>query len=99
MNATTYGLDLAKAVFQVYWVDGQGRTHNRRIKRAQLSEFFARAERGRVVMEACASAHHWARVLGGLGHEVRLIAAQAGNDRRVSVAVWVTNRNIRQGVG
>jgi transposase len=41
-----------------------------------MSAFFARAPRGVVAMEACGSAHHWGRVLSGLGHAVKLIAAQ-----------------------
>lgn len=74
MNATTYAVDLAKAVMQVYWVDAQtGEIGQRALKRSQLAEFFARRVAGRIVMEACGSAHHWARTLGALGHEVRLI--------------------------
>jgi transposase len=76
-DVTTYGLDLAKRVFQVHWVDLQsGEVRRKTLTRAQVSAFFAKAERGVVAMEACGSAHHWGRVLVGLGHEVRLIAAQ-----------------------
>jgi transposase len=46
------------------------------LSRAQVSAFFARAPRGVVAMEACGSAHHWGRVLQGLGHQVKVIAAQ-----------------------
>ena len=77
MNITTYGLDLAKQVFQVHWVDlHSGEVHRKTLRRAQVSTFFARAPRGVVAMEACGSAHHWARLLQSLGHEVKLIAAQ-----------------------
>lgn len=76
MNATTYGVDIAKAVMQVYWVDGQtGEIGSRTLRRAQLVPFFANRPAGRIVIEACGSAHYWARTLGALGHEVKLIHA------------------------
>jgi len=76
-DITTYGLDLAKQVFQVHWVDVRsGEIQRKTLRRAQVSTFFARAPRGVVAMEACGSAHHWARQLQSLGHEVKLIAAQ-----------------------
>jgi transposase len=63
-DVTTYGLDLAKRVFQVHWVDVQsGEVCRKTLSRAQVSAFFARAARGVVAMEACGSAHHWARLL------------------------------------
>jgi transposase len=76
MNATTYGLDLAKTVFHAYWVDAQGKSHNRRMKRDQVLGFFGKQSAGLVAMEACGSAHYWAREIKKLGHEVMLIAAQ-----------------------
>ena len=77
MQITTVGLDLAKLVFQVHGVDAQGRTVlTKQLKREQLTAFFAQLPPCLVGMEACASAHHWARVLRDLGHDVRLIAAQ-----------------------
>jgi transposase len=76
-NVTTYGLDLAKQVFQVHWVDGAtGEIHRKTLPRSAVSAFFANAPRGVVAMEACGSAHHWGRVLQQLGQEVKLIAAQ-----------------------
>jgi len=76
-DVTTYGLDLAKQVFQVHWVDVQsGEVRRKTLPRRQVTAFFARAARGVVAMEACGSAHHWGRVIANLGHEVRLIAAQ-----------------------
>jgi transposase len=72
---TTIGLDLAKRVFQVHGVDGSGRVVVRRqVRRGQVVSFFARLPRCLVGLEACGSAHHWARQLQLLGHEVRLIA-------------------------
>lgn len=77
MNITTYGLDLAKQVFQVHWVDvHSGEIRSKTLRRSQVNAFFARAPRGVVAMEACGSAHHWGRLLSSFGHEVKLIAAQ-----------------------
>src|SRR4051794_33699791 len=77
MEPTTIAIDLAKRVFQIHYVEsGTGTIHSKVLKRAQLVPFFANRPASRVVMEACGSAHHWARVLTRLGHDVRLIAAQ-----------------------
>jgi Transposase and inactivated derivatives len=74
---TTIGLDLAKHVFQVHGVDAQGTTVLRkRLRRGQVLAFFSRIPRCVVGLEACATAHYWARELGVLGHEVRLMPAQ-----------------------
>src|SRR4051795_12586842 len=74
MEISTIGLDLAKIVFQVHGVDAQGRVVvQRRLKRGQVERFFAALPPALVGMEACSSAHHWARMPGGLGHEVRLM--------------------------
>jgi transposase len=74
MQAVTIGLDIAKSVFQAHGVDGAGEiVLQRRIRRAQLLEFFEKHPRCLVGIEACASAHHWARELSRLGHSVRLI--------------------------
>jgi transposase len=77
MNATTYGLDVAKRVFQMYWVDAQsGEIVNRRFGRDELIGFLARRSAGRVALEACGSAHWWARKIKMLGHEVVLLHAK-----------------------
>jgi len=74
MNATTYGLDVAKLVFQMYWVDAQsGEITNRRFRRDELIVFLAQRPAGRVALEACGSAHWWARKIKALGHEVVLL--------------------------
>ena len=71
---TTIGLDLAKQVFQVHAVDAAGRVVLRKaVRRGQVMTFFAGLPRCLVGMEACATAHYWARELGALGHEVRLM--------------------------
>jgi transposase len=74
---TTIGLDLAKNVFQVHGIDetGQG-VVRKQLRRGQVLGFFARLSRCLVGMEACATAHHWARELMALGHEVRLMPPQ-----------------------
>ena len=72
------GLDTAKSVFQVHAVDGTGKTAMRhKLRRSELIPFFEGQPHCTVVMEACGAAHHWARVLGGLGHGVKLIAPEA----------------------
>jgi len=77
MKVTTFGLDLAKRVFQLHWVDVEtGEIGRRQLKRAQVLEWFANRAPAVIAMEACGSAHYWARKLTGLGHEVRLIGAQ-----------------------
>jgi transposase len=77
MNATTYGLDVAKRVFQMYWVDPPtGEIVNRQFKRDQLIEFLAQRPAGRVALEACGSGHWWARKIQSLGHEVVLLHAK-----------------------
>lgn len=71
---TTIGLDLAKNVFQVHCIDDAGHiVVRKRLRRSQALEFFAGLSRCLIGMEACATAHHWARELMALGHEVRLM--------------------------
>jgi transposase len=76
MQATTIGLDLAKNVFHVHGVDEQGKVVvARNLRRGQVIEFFKKVPPCLVGMEACATAHHWARELTGLGHSARLMPA------------------------
>jgi len=71
---STIGLDLAKNVFQVHGVEASGAVVLRRqLRRSALEKFFAKLPRCTVGMEACGSAHHWARVIGRYGHQVRLM--------------------------
>ena len=71
------GLDTSKRVFHLHGVDGAERPVLRRqLSRAGMETFFARLPRTVVALEACGASHHWARVLSGLGHEVRLVAPQ-----------------------
>ena len=77
MKTTLFGLDLAKRVFQLHWVDVEtGEVCRRQLRREQVLEFFVTRAPSIIAMEACGSAHYWGRKLRGLGHEVRLIAAQ-----------------------
>lgn len=77
MKITHVGIDLAKQVFEVYGCDARGRRQlSRQLRRGRLLEFFARLEPCQIGLEACGSAHHWARELGRFGHEVRLMSPQ-----------------------
>jgi transposase len=70
-------LDVAKRVFQMYWVDAQsGEIVNRRFGRDELLAFLAQRPAGRVALEACGSGHWWARKIKALGHEVVLLHAK-----------------------
>ncbi len=71
----TIGLDIAKNVFQVRGVDASGAVVvRRRLRRADVLKFFRKLPPCLVGMEACASAHHWAREIAVLGHQARLMA-------------------------
>jgi transposase len=74
MQITTIGLDLAKHVFQVHGIAADGRVViRRRLRRAEVINFFSSIAPCMIGMEACSTAHHWARELMMLGHEVRLM--------------------------
>ena len=76
-EVTTIGVDLAKNVFQVHGIDASGQAMIRRqLKRSQVLPFFKKQPPCLVGMEACASAHHWAREVSALGHDVRLMPAR-----------------------
>ena len=71
---TTIGLDLAKQVFQVHAASADGSpVFNRKLRRAEVLRFFEKTPACLVGMEACGSAHYWAREIRALGHDVRLI--------------------------
>jgi len=77
MKATTIGIDLAKSVLQVHGVDARGNAVVRKqLKRDQVLPFFGNLAACRIGMEACGSAHYWARKLEKLGHSVKLMAPQ-----------------------
>jgi transposase len=73
-DVITIGVDLAKSVFQVHGVDaGSAVVIRRRRRRHQVLPFFEKLPPCLVGMEACATAHHWAREIARLGHRVRLM--------------------------
>ena len=77
MKHTMISIDLAKSVFQLHGVDDKGHAvMKKQLKRAQVLPFFANLTPCRVGMEACGSAHYWARKLQALGHTVQLIPPQ-----------------------
>ena len=77
MKITTIGIDLAKAVFQIHGVGERGKVAVRKqLKRSEMPSYFANLEPCLIGMEACGSAHHWARKLQGFGHTVKLMSPQ-----------------------
>jgi len=77
MQITTIGLDIAKNVFQVHGIDAAERVVVRKqLRRGQVMKFFEALPPCLIGIEACASAHYWARELTRLGHEVRLMPAR-----------------------
>jgi transposase len=98
MNSTAVGVDIAKNVFQVHYVDQEsGEIVNKAIKRAKFLEFFANRTPCLIGMEACGGAHHWARQLVMMGHQVRLMPAEFvkafnirnKNDAADARAIWL----------
>jgi transposase len=76
MEHTTIAVDLAKSVFQIAVSHRPGHVSlERRLSRARFLPFFAQQPPATVLLEACGSAHHWARQLQQYGHEVRLLPA------------------------
>ena len=74
MQVSAIGVDLAKNVFQVHGVDSAGKvviTHQ--LRRKQVIDFFSKIPACLVGMEACGTAHHWAREVSRLDHTVRLM--------------------------
>lgn len=77
MHATTVAIDLAKDVFELAFADAQGRiVERKRLSRSAFSRCLLNRPPLRVVMEACGSAHHWARAFIAQGHAVRLLPAR-----------------------
>lgn len=74
---TTIGLDLAKSVFQIHGIDADGKVVVRRkLRRAELVEYFAKLPPCLIGMEACGTSHYWARELSQLGHTVKQLPAE-----------------------
>ena len=76
-NRTVVGVDTAKRVFHLHWVDMEtGEIVDLRLMRAKFLEHFANRAPCLVAMEACGGSQHWARRIRDLGHEVRLLPAK-----------------------
>ena len=77
MHSSTVAVDLAKNVFELAVADAEGRISERlRLSRAKFAAFLVHRAPCRVLMEACGSAHYWARCISEQGHTVQLLPAQ-----------------------
>ena len=104
MKSTTIAVDLAKSVFQIAVSQHPGKvSESHRLSRSQFLRFFAQRQPALVVLEACGTAHHWARELGALGHRVRLLPPhevrsyvhRSKTDRADAAALLEAHRNER----
>lgn len=95
------GMDIAKHVFQIHSVNPDtGEIERRKLKRSQVIAFFTQRTACVVAIEACGSAHHWARALQRLGHQVKLLppaqvrpfVVRDKTDARDAQAIWVAAR-------
>lgn len=98
MNSTYVGVDIAKSVFQLHWVDGEsGEVISVQLKRSKFLEHFAVRTTCVIGIEACGGSQHWARELAKLGHDVKLLPGKAvkafsgGNksDAADARAIWL----------
>ena len=98
MKLTPVGIDIAKNVFQVHYVDEEtGEIVNKPIKRAKFLEYFANRAPCLIGMEACGGAQHWARQLTKMGHQVKLMPGEFvkafnirnKNDAADARAIWL----------
>ena len=81
MNITTVGLDLAKSVFQIHGVDARGKPAlKKQLRRDQVATHFANQPPCLIGIEACGSAHHWARKLQSLGRRVPELIEDGANE-------------------
>lgn len=77
MNKVTVGLDIAKSVFHLVFMNGRGRVlKKKKLKRHQVVSFFTKLEPAIVVMESCGTSHYWCREIAKAGHETKAIAPQ-----------------------
>jgi transposase len=98
MNLTTVGVDIAKNVIQLHYIDAEtGEIINKPVKRAVFLEQFANRAPCLIGMEACGGSQHWARKLMAMGHEVKLMPAKFvkafvmgnKNDAADARAIWM----------
>lgn len=76
MPMMTIGLDISKSWFQIHWITEDGEVIRKKLARGKVLDFFSRLPSCLVGLEACGSAHHWARELIKLGHKARLMPAR-----------------------
>jgi transposase len=76
MTVTTLGIDVAKSIFQLHGVDERGIVIQKRVTRSKLRETMAQLPPCLIGMEACSSAHYWAREFQQFGYTVKLISSQ-----------------------
>ena len=97
------GMDIAKHVFQLHVVDAEtGEVTRHKLRRDRVTTFFANRQKSLVAMEACGGAHHWARTLQTLGHEVKLLPAKHvrafvlrdKTDARDAQAIWSDSQEV-----
>lgn len=97
------GMDIAKNVFQLHLVNTEtGEIQRHKLKREKVTTFFANRQKSMIAMEACGGAHHWARTLQALGHEVKLLPAKHvrpfvlrdKTDARDAQAIWVAAQQL-----
>lgn len=76
MNTNVFGIDIAKLVFQIHWVDREtGEIHSDKVRRKDFVKYFANQQSSMIGMEACGGAHHWGRLFEKMGHSVKLLPA------------------------
>ena len=98
-TTTTIGLDIAKSVFQVHGIDGDGNVVVRRqLKRRYVLTFFQKLPPCLVGIEACASSHYWSRELQALGHTVRLMPpaydrAESKKTQKIRLPLGITTKS------
>jgi transposase len=101
MTHTIVGVDIAKNVMQVHWVDQEtGEVVNRPVKRAAFLEYFANRNACLIGMESCSGSQHWARRLIEMGHQVKLVPAKFvkafnirnKNDAADARAIWMATQ-------
>lgn len=100
-SKTVVGIDIAKRVFQLHWIDLEtGEIVSLQLKREKFLEHFANRSSCRIGMEACGGAQHWARKLTAMGHQVKLLSGKAvkgfvmgnKNDRHDARAIWTAGQ-------